>query len=155
MWSTAQLVALLIGAAFIVLGAVALNRTGFSTSHLYEPFERVWNLGHTPLLAVIELGFGIAMVIAALRPMAGRALMMLLSIGAIGSGVVILIDAWPGRVHHWFGASHRNGWLYVIAGGIGVAAALFAPTFTRDRRTIVRHRDVADTEPMGFVDANR
>ena len=155
-FSTAQLVALLIGAGFIVLGAVALNRTGFSTSHLYEPVESVWTLGHTPLLAIVELGFGIAMVVAALRPLAGRALMMLLSIGAIAAGVVILIDVWPGRVHHWFGVSHRNGWLYVIAGGIGVLAALFAPTITRSRRRIVRHRGVADdTERAELVDADR
>ena len=155
-WSTAQLVALLIGAGFIVLGAVALNHTGFSTSHLYEPSERVWTLGHTPLLAIVELGFGIAMVIAALRPLAGRALMMLLSLAAIGSGVVILADAWPRRVHHWFGTTHRNGWLYVIAGGIGVAAVLFAPTITRSRRRIVRHDGVADdTERAELVDADR
>jgi hypothetical protein len=155
-WSTAQLVALLIGAGFIVLGAVALNRTGFSTSHLYEPSERIWTFGHTPLLAIIELGFGIAMVIAALRPMAGRALMMLLSIGAIGSGVVILADVWPRRVHHWFGASHRNGWLYVIAGVVGVLAALFAPTIARGRRRIERHHGVADdAERAELVDADR
>lgn len=155
-WSTAQLVALLIGAGFIVLGAVALNGTGFSTSHLYEPFERVWTLGHTPLLAIIEVSFGIAMVIAALRPMAGRALMMLLSIGAIGSGVVILADVWPRRVHHWFGASHRNGWLYVIAGGIGVVAAIFAPTIARSRRRIVRRHSVTDdTERNELVGADR
>ena len=155
-WSTSQLAALLIGAGFIVLGAVALNRTGFSTSQLYEPSERIWTLGHTPLLAIIELGFGIAMVIAALRPMAGRALMMLLSIGAIGSGVVILADVWPRRIHHWFGASHRNGWLYVIAGGIGVLAAVFAPTIRRRRRRIVQHDGAADdTERAELVDANR
>jgi hypothetical protein len=155
-WSTSQLVALLIGAGFIVLGAVALNRTGFSTSHLYEPSERTWTLGHTPLLAILELSFGIAMVIAALRPLAGRALMMLLSIGAIGAGVVILADVWPRRVHHWFGASHRNGWLYVFAGGIGVLAALFAPTIARGRRRIVPHHSAADdTEQAELVDADR
>ena len=88
--------------------------------------------------------------------MAGRALMMLLSIGAIGSGVVILIDVWPGRVHRWFGGSHRNGWLYVIAGGIGVLAALFAPTITRSRRRIARRHGVADDAERGeLVDADR
>lgn len=155
-WSTSQLVALLIGAGFIVLGAVALNRTGFSTSHLYEPSERIWTLGHTPLLAIVELGFGIAMVFAALRPLAGRALMMLLSIGAIGAGVVILADVWPRRVDHWFGATHRNGWLYVIAGGIALLAALFAPTIVGGRRRVVRDRDVAgETARRDLVDADR
>jgi hypothetical protein len=154
-WSASQLFALLIGAGFIVLGAVALNRTGFSTSHLYEPSERTWTLGHTPLLAMIELGFGIAMVVAALRPLAGRALMMVLSIGAIGAGVVILADVWPRRVHHWFGVSHRNGWLYLIAGGIGVLAALFAPTFARGRRRIVNRGASADTEQAELMDADR
>jgi hypothetical protein len=154
MWSAAQLVALLIGVGFIVLGAVALNRTGFSTSHFYEPSERTWTLQHTPLLALVELGFGIGMVLAALRPMAGRALMLLLSAGALASGVVILANVWPGRVHHWFGATHRNAWLYVIVAGVGIVAALFAPTVVRSRRRLVRH-DADDADRAELVDADR
>jgi multisubunit Na+/H+ antiporter MnhB subunit len=152
-WSPAQAVALAIGVGSIVLGAVALTETGFSTSHLYEPFERVWTFGHTPLLAITELGFGVVMLLAALRPAAGRALMSLLSAGALGAGIIILADVWPRRLHDWFGVEHRNGWLYVIVGGAGLAFAIFMPTFVHGGRTVVRREPVHDDRDL--VDADR
>jgi hypothetical protein len=157
-WSPAQFVALAIGVGSIVLGAVALFDTGFSTSHLYEPFERVWSFGHTPLLAISELGFGILMLLAALRPVSGRALMSLLTAGALGFGIVILADVWPRRLHDWFGVEHRNGWLFVIAGGIGLAFALFAPTFVHAGKTVVHREPVGEAteeRDRDLVDADR
>ena len=153
LWSPAQFVALTIGAGSIVLGAAALVETGFSTSHLYEPFERVWTFGHTPLLAISELGFGVLMVLVAIRPVSGRALMSLLTAGALGFGIVILADAWPRRLHNWFGVEHRNGWLFVIAGGVGLAFAIFAPTFVHGGKTVVRREPVRDDRDP--VDADR
>jgi hypothetical protein len=152
LWSPAQFVALIIGAGSSVLGAVALTETGFSTSHLYEPFERVWTFGHTPLLGLTELGFGVVMLLAALRPAAGRALMSLLSAGALGAGIIILADVWPRRLHDWFGVEHRNGWLYVIAGGIGLAFAIFMPTFVHRGRTVVRREPVRDDRDVVGAD---
>jgi multisubunit Na+/H+ antiporter MnhB subunit len=156
LWSPAQFAALAIGVASIVLGAAALVETGLSTSHLYEPFERVWTFGHTPLLAITELGFGVLMLITALRPVAGRAVMSLLTAGALGFGIVILADAWPRRLHDWFGVEHRNGWLYVIVGGAGLAFAIFAPTFVHRGQMVVRREPVGDDEEdRELVDAER
>lgn len=160
LWSPAQFAALAIGVGSIVLGAVALLDTGFSTSHFYEPFERVWSFGHTPLLAISEIGFGVLMLLAALRPVTGRASMSLLTAGALGFGILILADAWPRRLHDWFGVEHRNGWLFVIAGGVGLAFALFAPTFVHRGKTVIRREPVAEaTEDQDrdhdLVDANR
>jgi hypothetical protein len=156
LWSPAQLVALVIGVGFIVFGAVALTETGFSTSHLYEPVERVWTFDHTPLLALIELGFGVVMLITALRPVAGRALMSLLSAGALGAGIIVLADAWPRRLHDWFGVGDRNGWLYVIVGGVGLAFAIFTPTFVHGGKTVVRREPVrSDSDDRHLADADR
>jgi MFS family permease len=156
LWSPAQLVALVIGVGFIVFGAVALTETGFSTSRLYEPVERVWTFDHTPLLAIVELGFGVVMLITALRPVAGRALMSLLSAGALGAGIIILADVWPRRLHDWFGVEHRNGWLYVIVGAVGLAFAIFMPTFVHRGRTVVRREPVRhDRDYRDLADANR
>jgi MFS family permease len=157
LWSPAQLAALVIGVGFIVFGAVALTETGFSTSHFYEPVERVWTFDHTPLLAIVELGFGVAMLITALRPVAGRALMSLLSAGALGAGIIILADVWPRRLHDWFGVEHRNGWLYVIAGGVGLAFAIFTPTFVHGGKKVVRREPVRDGDrhDRPLADTNR
>lgn len=153
LWSPAQVVALAIGAGSIVLGALALTETGFSTSHLYEPFERVWTFGHTPLLGISELAFGVAMLLTALRPVAGRAVMSLLSAGALGAGVIILADVWPRRLNDWFGVEHRNGWLYVVAGAVGLAFAIFTPTFVHGGKTVVRREPGRDDRDL--VDADR
>jgi Domain of unknown function (DUF4383) len=156
LWSPAQLVALVIGVGFIVFGAVALTETGFSTSHLYEPVERVWTFDHTPLLALVELGFGAAMLVTALRPVAGRALMSLLSAGALGAGIIILADVWPRRLHDWFGVGDRNGWFYLIVGAVGLAFAIFMPTFVHRGRTVVRRESVRDAgDDRDLADANR
>ena len=40
---------------------------------------------------------------------------------------MILVDAWPTQVHHWLNADHRDGVLYLIAGGVGLCAAIASP----------------------------
>ena len=132
-WSPAQLVALGIGVGSIVLGVYALTRTGLSTSHLYEPHRSVWRLEHTPLLGVLEVAFGVLLALTAFAPIAGRAPMALLSACAVAFGVIILADVWPARLAHWLGVHHRHGWLYVIAGGIALLAAIVSPVVTHSR----------------------
>src|SRR6266700_5716529 len=127
-WSPAQFVAFVIGVAAVVLGAIALTRTGFHPDRLYDHERTVLSFHHTPMLALAEIGFGVLMLLAALAP-GGRGLMAALSAVMLGFGVVILADAWQGRLHHWFGVYDRNGWLYVVVGAIGLIAAAFLPTF--------------------------
>jgi predicted anti-sigma-YlaC factor YlaD len=140
LWSPAQLVSLVIGVAMLVLGIVAMIRTGFGTSRLHEPVEQVWNLGHTPLMAAIELAVAVVLVFAALRPVAGRAVMAVLSTAMLAFGVAVLADLWPRRLHEWFGVGHDNGWLFVALGGIGLVAAVVSPTFVRGGPTVVRRQ---------------
>jgi hypothetical protein len=141
-WSPAQIVAFVIGAAAVAVGAVALTRTGFHPDRLYDNERTVLTFHHTPMLAIAEIAFGVLMLFAALSP-AGRALMAFLSAVMLGFGVVILADVWQGHFHHWFGVHDRNGWLYVIVGAVGLFSALFLPTFhtggTTRRRTLIHH----------------
>jgi hypothetical protein len=49
-------------------------------------------------------------------------------------------------MHRWFGVHDRNGWLFVIAGGVVVVAGLVLPTFSRPETRIVREvRDTGET----------
>ena len=114
-WSPAQFVGFVIGAAAVVLGAIALTRTGFHPDRLYDHERSVLSFHHTQLLALVEIGFGI----------------------------VVVADWWQADFHHWLGVHDRNGWLFIIVGAVGLFSALFLPTFRTGgvsrRRTLIHH----------------
>ena len=83
-WSPAQLFAALIGVGYTVLGAFALSHTGFDVNHVTTPTAYVWRWHHTPMLGMIELAFGVVMLLSALRPTLAKGMMSLLSIAALG-----------------------------------------------------------------------
>jgi hypothetical protein len=141
-WSPAQLFAALIGAGYIVLATFALSRTGFDVNHLTTPTAHVWRWNHTPMLGMIELGFGIVMLAAALRPGTAKAFMALLSIAALGFGIVALVNAFPHQIHDWLGVRRNNAWLYVATGIVGLLASGVSPTFLGVHRERVRRRGV-------------
>jgi len=137
-WSLAQVVALAIGLFFAVLGGIALARTGLDLNDVHHPHRVVgWgNWHHTPLLALIELGFGVLMMVAGAIPGAWRGAMGLLSAIALGFGIFVVADAAPVRLHTWLGVHHTNGWLYIVVGAVGLAATMFSPiVWSRSRTT--------------------
>jgi hypothetical protein len=136
-WSPAQFVAFITGLVALIFGAIALAKTGIDGS-LKTPHEELWGFHHTPLLALIEIGFGALLVLAAFGAVRGRILMALLGAAAVGFGVLILADAWPGRMHRWFGVHDRNAWLFVIVGGVVLLTAFLAPTVMRPARRVVQ-----------------
>jgi len=139
LWSPAQFVGLIVGIGFTVLGIAALARTGFSTAHVYVPHRSVWHLPHSPLLALIEIGYGVLMILVSVVPGGARALMAMLGAAALVLGLVILTGP-PHRVVNWLAVNHRSGWLFTIAGAVTVIAAVASPSFSsrRPRRTIRR-----------------
>jgi hypothetical protein len=141
-WSPAQFFALGIGLFFAVLGGIALARTGLDLNDVHDPHRVVgwgdWH--HTPLLALIELGFGVLMIVTAVVPGAWRAMMGLLSAIALGFGIFVVADAMPTRLHTWLGVHDANGWLYVALGAIGLVATMFSPVIWRSRTATRRYR---------------
>ncbi len=139
-WSPAQIIGLIAGIGFVVLGIAAVVRTGFDTSHIYSPHMTIWHLPHSPLLAVCEIAWGALMIIASVVPGGVRTLMGLLGVVMLVLGLVILIGSTPARLAHWLGVHHSNGWLFTIVGAVVVLASIVSPVFfggTRHRR--VRH----------------
>src|SRR2546429_415598 len=112
-WSPAQIVGLIAGIFFAVLGVAAVARTGFDTSHIYTPRAVIWSFPHTPLFAVIEIGFGVLLVLASVVPGGARSLMGLLGAIGLGFGVVLLAGDTPPRLHHWLAVTHHSGWLFL------------------------------------------
>src|SRR5438445_4573594 len=151
-WSPAQVVALAIGLFFAVLGGIALARTGLDVNDVHHPHRIVgWgNWHHTPLLALIELGFGVLMMVAGAVPGAWRGAMGLLSAVAFGFGIFIVADAAPVRLHLWLGVHHANGWLYIVVGAIGLAATMLSPVIWSRSQTTrgVRHRRIVGDQAV-------
>ncbi len=141
-WSPAQIVGLIIGIGFTVLGIAAIVRTGFDTAHIYTPHVVVWHLPHSPLFAAIEIAFGVLVILASVVPGGARTPMALLGAIALAFGIVVLVDAGNGNLNHWLAATRRTGWLFVVTGAVLVLAALFSPVFAlgsrRDRAVPVR-----------------
>jgi hypothetical protein len=138
-WSPAQLIGLIIGIGVTVLGFAAIARTGFDTDHIYSPVDKVWNLPHSPLMGLIEVGFGVLVILSAVVPGGSRGFMALLGAIALCFGLVVLVEDAPNRLNHWLGVIDRNGVFYAIVGGVLLLSALLSPVFTsRTRRHVVR-----------------
>lgn len=138
LWSLSQLVALALGGAAIAFGVLALTRTGVDLSHLTRDHDSFLGFGHTPLLGLAEIGFGVLMVLAALGPVVGRNIMTLLGAAAVGLGVVVVVGWWSAKMSHWLGVGDRSGWLFIAVGGLALVAAFFAPVWTTGGPRIVR-----------------
>ena len=138
-WSPAQIVALLIGIGFVVLGVAVVAKTGFDTGHIYRPQDLVWHLPHSPLLGVIEIGYGAVMIIAGVVPGGLRSLIVLLGAAALAFGIAIIVQSLPNRLNHWLAVTHRSGWFFVVVGAVAALSGIFLPTFggTFRRRVVV------------------
>jgi membrane-bound metal-dependent hydrolase YbcI (DUF457 family) len=138
-WSPMQIVGLIIGIGITVLGFAAVARTGFDSDHIYTPQADVASMSHTPLFALIEVGFGVLVIVAAVVPGGARGFMALLGAAAVSFGLVVLIEETPNRLNHWLGVEDRNGVFYVVVGGVLLLTAIVSPVFTRKtRRHVVR-----------------
>lgn len=141
-WSPAQGIAVILGAIAIVFGAITLFETGLDFGDITSPHESVLGFHATPLLGLCEIVWGVLMVLAGLRPVAGKPFMALLGAAAVALGALIVLDAWPQRLHDSLGVHDRNGWLFIAAGGIALVAALLVPVMTSPGRRTVTQRHV-------------
>jgi hypothetical protein len=136
-WSPAQIVGLIAGIGITVLGFTALARTGFDTDHIYSPKAEAWSFTHSPLFALIQVGFGVLLILAAVVPGGARAFMALLGAVAVSFGLVVLLEDTPNRLNNWLGVEDRNGVFYLVVGGVLLLAAIASPVFTRKSRSHV------------------
>lgn len=125
-WSPAQLVALAIGLLFVVLGGVALARTGIDTGHMFA-LTSVGGLAITTLMGALAFVFGLAMLLVGALPGAGRIGMVTLGITSVGFGIIVAIQ--PTSFAHDLGITSSGAWLFIVTGTISVLAAMLAPTF--------------------------
>jgi hypothetical protein len=127
-------VGLIGGIGFTILGIVTVVKSGFDTSHIYTPHVVVWHLPASPLFAVIEIGFGVLLILASVVPGGSRPLLAFFGAAALIFGIVVLASADNSRLNYWLGSTHRTGLLYTIYGAVLLVTALFAPAFGGSRR---------------------
>ena len=135
-WSVSQLYALVLGAAAIAFGAVALSHTGVDFSHLTRPGTTVLRFPANPLLGLTEIAFGVLLLLAATSAIVGRGLLALTGAATVGVGIVVLAHWWGARLSFWLDASDRDGWLFVAVGGATVLIALLSPVWAAQGRAV-------------------
>jgi hypothetical protein len=140
-WSPAQLVALVIGIIFAVIGGIALAKTGVHTDAMNREFTDTPLWHHTAWLALGELVFGLLMIGAGVVPGGARGFMTFLGMIALASGIAVLVA--PDSLHKYLGSHDGTGWAYIVTGGITLVAAAVSPVFfTGERVRYGRHREV-------------
>ena len=147
MWSFAQLVGLIGGIGFAVLGIAAVAKTGFDTDHIYTPHVVVWHLPASPLFAVIEIAFGVLLILASIVPGGARPILAFLGAAALVFGIVVLTTSDTSHLNRWLASTRRTGWLYTIYGAVLLLTALIAPTFGRSRTRARRVTEPVENEP--------
>jgi hypothetical protein len=120
-WSLGSALVLLAGAALGVLGVAAVARTGINATW-FSPAEEVAGIRHTPLLAAIEAGVGLLLVIAGLAGAPGLAVFVCIS-AAMAAGVgAIEPDLIDGQL------AAERWWLVALAvAGAGLAVLSMVP----------------------------
>jgi hypothetical protein len=127
-WSPAQLVGFVVGLVFVVLGGVAVARTGVDFQHLTLKHVQVAGVGHTQLLGYLEIGFGLLMLGAAAVADGGRGFMTFLGLVALAFGLIVAIQ--PSSFRRSLGvAGGGYGIFLAVVGAIVVLVSLVSPDF--------------------------
>jgi uncharacterized membrane protein HdeD (DUF308 family) len=126
----------IIGVLLVVVGLVALARTGFAFDALTTATATVGPFERTPLMAIIEVILGLSVIGASFA--ADRGGLIGVGVLALIFGLVVVIE--PGAFVEALGASSTSGILYILI-GIGLLLAGFLlrrpGSYVRER-TVVR-----------------
>lgn len=138
-WSPAQIVSMAVGAAFLLLGVVALIRAASGVGGFTEAEVTVAGFHHTGMLGLIEFFFGLSLMGIAAVPGGARPVMGFLGSLLVALGIVVAIGA--SGLHGALGVHGGHAVLYLVAGLTLIAASVAAPLFIPStRRRLVEER---------------
>ncbi len=141
-WSPAQIVALIAGLVLVVMGGVALARTGVNLSNIPATHTTVAGLGFTSLSALVQLVVGVIILGGGAYPDTAKGTMGVFGVVLLAWGLIVAIDTTPFTTS--WGYVHGNGIFYAVVGAILLLAAALSPVFT-SRNQVVRRRGVVDS----------
>lgn len=131
-WNPVRPLAVLAGAALIALGIVGLSRTELDESW-YAPVVAVARIDHTALLAAIELGVGVVLVIAGLS--GARQLIAVMGVAVAVAAAISAAD--PDLWVRELGIERWWSLTLAIGGAVLAVLALIPSRGTvRERRTL-------------------
>ena len=145
-WSPAQIVALVIGAIFVILGGVALANTGIDLGNITANHSEVAGIDHTPLLAILELVIGLCLIGAGALPGGARGAMTFFGVILLGFGIVMALANDSGTaMQRWLGGGDGAAWFYALCGVALLLSAMLAPViFGTDRSRVARRTAVVE-----------
>ena len=120
------IVGVLGGAALIVFGVVAVARGDLDGS-FNLPIVEVAGWPHSPLLGILEIAAGVALVIVSLSSIGE----LLVSAVIAGFGVIAIVE--PQVLDNRLSIASMHAWLLVGIGGVGLLAALVAYVMSATR----------------------
>lgn len=141
-WSPAQIVSMAVGAALLLLGAVALARAASGGGGLTGLEVSVAGFHHTGLLGLLELFAGLTLVGIGAVPGGAREVMIMFGVVIAGFGLLVAV---AGNDLHPALATHGgHAVLYLLAGTLLIVAAAAAPMFLPGTRRRVVEEPVID-----------
>ncbi len=134
-WSPMQLVGLIVGVALIVIGGVALARSGMNFSHVEASRSQVAGLGFTSMSALIVTIVGVFIAIGCSSPYSARSVMWTFGIIMFAFGLIVALT--PDTFYRMWGFTTANGDALAVCGGVLVLAVALSPIFVHTRRSVV------------------
>jgi uncharacterized membrane protein HdeD (DUF308 family) len=131
-WTAATIVALLCGAALIVIGVIAVVRGDLQGS-INDPVVEVAGWSHTPLLGLIEIGAGVLLLLSS----TSLGAQMVIGAAVAIFGIIALIE--PTVVSDTMEIESSLAWVIILLGAAPFAAAAIS-TIPRTRRTTAVRR---------------
>jgi len=128
-----QIIGLVIGIGMLVLGIAAVARTGIDTDHIYQPHLLVWHLPHNQLLGLLEIAFGLLVILSSVEPGGTRSAQAFLGVVSFAFGLVVVLNVAPNHLYDWVGVQHRNGWFFLIVGLVLAIPALLTSDVVEQR----------------------
>ena len=122
-----------VGVLLLVIGLVALARTGIPPASLTSPSIQVGMFGRTPLMAIIEVVVGV--VVIATSATTDKSALSGVGLIALVFGIVWLIE--PGAFQGVLGVGRQSAVLYLLVGliclTIGLLGRYSGTTVVRER----------------------
>jgi uncharacterized membrane protein HdeD (DUF308 family) len=126
-WSPAQLVSIILGIVFVVLGGIAIARTGVDFNRLTGQHVDVAGSSQTQLMGFIELVYGALLLVVGSIPGAGRAGMSFLGILALVFGIIVV--AQPSSFYHSLGVGSGYAIFLIVVGAVLMITSMVSPIY--------------------------
>jgi peptidoglycan/LPS O-acetylase OafA/YrhL len=144
-WSPAQIVAVISGIVLVVVGGVALARSGVNFSNVPATHSTVAGLHFTSMSALIQLVAGVFLLAGGAYPDTAKGSMAFWGAVLLAFGLVVAIDSVP--FFTMWGYTKSNGVFYAVIGGVLILAAAVSPIIFSRRRVVSTQQPVEPYAP--------